>query len=116
MKLLPSDHEPIKIYATLFQIISIRINPLESITAHHWEVSDRLNKLDCRLSALVPILTRNHNPSGIPHDAVSEDRFRRAKAYLDQGIPVVPTWWDPIYRREHIIWLRSQGFTKYKAV
>lgn len=95
--------------------------PTEQITRHHWRVSDHqlgkpINKLDCSIAALVPIPTAEHFPSSTPHTTDWERRFRIAKIYLDQGIPVVPSWWNTQNQNDYKKWLKANEYNYYKTI
>jgi hypothetical protein len=70
--------------------------PVESITAHHYayKAFDPMNYYDCRISALVPIPSDQHLPSGEPHTPLWHHRFRLAKEAIAEGYIPVPIWWD----------------------
>ena len=70
--------------------------PIEQIVRHHykWASDPQYNKLDCRISAQVPIPISEHIPAGDPHSALWERRFTEAKYCIEKGIAYIPRWWS----------------------
>lgn len=89
--------------------------PLVSITAHHYEYAaiNPLNFYDCRISALVPILSADHLPTGTVHTIQWYNRFRLSKEAIAEGRIPVPMWWDNNIRLEYIRELKAQGFRNF---
>lgn len=89
--------------------------PLVSITAHHYEYRaiNPFNYYDCRISALVPVLTSEHNPSGEPHTLLWYNRFRLSKEAISEGRIPVPMWWDRNVRLGYIRELAARGLRNF---
>lgn len=71
------------------------------------------NYYDCRISALVPVLTSEHNPNGEPHTMLWYNRFRLSKEAMAEGRIPVPMWWDNNVRLAYIRELNALGLRNY---
>lgn len=89
--------------------------PRESITAHHYEYAaiNPLNYYDCRISALVPIPTSEHHPTGESHTLLWYNIFRLSKEAIAEGRIPVPMWWNRNVRLNYIRELAARGLRNY---
>ncbi|MHA1293471.1 MAG: hypothetical protein ACTSQJ_12475 [Promethearchaeota archaeon] len=83
----------------------------QKITRHHFKIGTDINnkyyKTDCRISALVPIITTAHVTKGEPHTPQWKNRFEDAKFYIEQGIAYIPAWWNREDRDEYRSYLEK---------
>ena len=83
------------------------------ITRHHYKIGKDINnkdyKADCRISALVPVITKFHSTRGDPHTELYTNRFEDAKYYIEQGIAYIPAWWTQVNRLEYKRYLENNG-------
>ncbi|MEJ2252514.1 MAG: hypothetical protein P8Y97_22995 [Candidatus Lokiarchaeota archaeon] len=78
----------------------------QKITRHHYKLGDK-NKIDCSISALVPIITIYHSTRGDPHSEIYVKRFEEAKFYIERGISYIPYWWNKDNRMAYKAFLET---------
>lgn len=80
---------------------------LKKIIRHHFKISNRYNKMDCSISALVPLTDASH---GAAHTAIWEQRFTTLKWFVERGLPFIPSWWSKQNQKDHADYLRKLGY------
>ena len=78
------------------------------VTRHHYKLGDK-NKVDCRISALVPVLRKFHHTRGQPHTDIWVERFSDAVNYIEQGLAYIPLWWKQEYRTAYKRYLEADN-------
>jgi hypothetical protein len=79
---------------------------LKRIIRHHFKISNRFNKMDCRISALVPLTSTSH---GAAHTPLWEQRFSTLKWFVERGLPFIPSWWTTQNQKDYAVYLRKLG-------
>lgn len=87
-------------------------NLLHKISRHHYKISDSDNKIECFISALVPLMDQSH---GKAHTNEWESFFTKAVIYIQEGdfselVNHLSTKWDTNNIKEYEKWLKKYGF------